>query len=94
MGAFDTKHGKKKNPRRLTGRDLKASTLGWELALPITLSPVAGHFIDVHFNTKPVFTLIAFVFGLLTGCYFLIKFMVYESYEIRKKKMEDKKENE
>ncbi len=94
MGNAENKQGKKKKIHRLTGRDLKASTLGWELALPIVLSPVGGHFLDLHFDTKPLLTIIGFLFGLLTGGYFLIKFMIYESYELRERNKEDKKDGE
>lgn len=94
MNGNDEKTGKRKHPKFITGRDLKASTLGWELALPIVAGPVIGHFVDVRFQTKPVFTLLSFGFGLVTGIYFIVKFILREFLEIRIKGQEGKKKNE
>ena len=37
---------KRKYYPQLSGRDLRASSIGWEIALPIVAGPVIGYFVD------------------------------------------------
>lgn len=77
-----------------SGRDLRASSIGWELALPIVAGPVIGYLIDSNYQTGVTFTLIFLGLGLSVGIYNLIRFIVYEFSLIRTRDEEDKKTDE
>ena len=77
---------------KLSGRDLRASSIGWEIALPIVAGPVIGYFIDRHFQTEATFTLIFLGIGLATGIGNLIRFIVYEFAMMRSAEEEKKKD--
>ena len=63
---------------KISGRDLRASSIGWELAVPIIGGPVIGYFIDKRFGTGVSFTLILLGVGLFVGIYNLIRFIIYD----------------
>ena len=48
----------------LSGRDLRASSIGWEISLPIVAGPLVGYLIDKRFDTGVTFTLIFLGLGL------------------------------
>jgi predicted F0F1-ATPase subunit len=59
---------------RAAWRDaLAASSLGWELALPIFGGVLLGHLLDRRFDTGYVFTLGLLVLGIGTGFYNLVR---------------------
>ncbi len=53
---------------------LRASTLGWELALPIFGGVLLGYFLDGQFGTQPVFTVGLLFFGVVAGFYSLWRY--------------------
>jgi len=63
---------------KISGRDLRASSIGWELAVPIIGGPVIGYFIDKRFESGVTFTLILLGLGLFIGIYNLIRFIIYD----------------
>jgi len=71
----DLKHLNIQPSVSLSSRDLRASSLGWDLALPIVAGPVIGYFIDKHYLTGHAFTLSLLGLGIIIGTYNLIKFI-------------------
>ncbi|MFP4343922.1 MAG: AtpZ/AtpI family protein [Anaerolineales bacterium] len=68
---------RKDNPswvRLLAQEAARASSLGWELALPIFLGVLLGHFLDRWLGTRYVFTLGLLVFGIFAGFYSILRF--------------------
>jgi len=84
---------KRKYQSSLTGRDLRASSIGWEISLPIVAGPVIGYFIDRRYDTGVTFTLILLGVGLVIGVWNLVRFITYEFSLIRKSEEDLKKEN-
>lgn len=54
---------------------LLATTLGWELALPIFGGVLGGYFLDRWFGTGHIFTLGLLFLGVVTGYYSLWRFI-------------------
>ena len=81
----------KRRKDRLSGLELKASTLGWEISIPIIGGPLLGVWIDGMRGTAPRYTLIFLVLGVLTGVYFLIRYIIAEYREMKRE--ENKQEN-
>ena len=52
---------------------LRLLGLGWYVATCIVVSVVAGIFLDSHFNTKPIFTLLGVLLGTFAAFYGLYK---------------------
>lgn len=85
---------KRKYQSRLSGRDLRASSIGWEIALPIVGGTVIGYLIDQRYQTGVTFTLGLLFFGLVISIMSLIRFIVYEFSLIREKEEEDKQKDD
>lgn len=81
---------KRKYQSNLSGRDLRASSIGWEIALPIVGGTVIGYLIDQRYQTGVTFTLGLLFFGLVISVMSLIRFIVYEFSLIREKEEEEK----
>ena len=54
---------------------LGATSLGWDLALPIFGGVVGGHLLDRRLNTGYAFTLGLLVLGTVTGFYNVLRFI-------------------
>jgi F0F1-type ATP synthase assembly protein I len=53
---------------------VRATSLGWELAVPIFIGVLVGHFLDVYFETGYIFT-VSFLFaGAFSGLYNVWRF--------------------
>jgi ATP synthase protein I len=52
---------------------LRATTLGWDLALPIFGGLLTGYLLDRALGTRYVFTLGLLIFGIGTGFYNVIR---------------------
>jgi ATP synthase protein I len=52
---------------------VKYSAIGTEFVSPIIVGPIVGHYIDLHFGTDPMFTLVMFLLGLFAGGYNLFR---------------------
>ncbi len=52
---------------------LRATSLGWDLALPIFGGVLIGYVLDHALNTRYVFTLGLLLFGIATGFYNVIR---------------------
>ena len=59
----------KKNDRDIWSNTLAATSLGWDLALPIFGGVLLGHLLDRRLGTGYVFTLGLLVLGIFTGFY-------------------------
>lgn len=68
----------KNEGNKISGRDLRASSIGWEMAVPIIGGPVLGYFLDKRFATGSTYTLILLGLGLFIGVYNLIRFIIYD----------------
>jgi ATP synthase protein I len=52
---------------------LAASTLGWDLALPIVAGALLGYHLDRRLGTGPLLTLMLLLFGVATGFYNVVR---------------------
>ncbi len=59
----------KKNDRDVWSTALAATSLGWDLALPIFGGVLLGHFLDRWLDTGYAFTLGLLILGIVTGFY-------------------------
>ncbi|MCD4739072.1 MAG: AtpZ/AtpI family protein [Anaerolineae bacterium] len=50
-----------------SGDALAATSLGWDLALPIFGGVLGGHFLDLRWGTKPALTVGLLLLGILAG---------------------------
>jgi len=74
--------------RMFSARDLRATTIGWEIALPIVGGPLLGFFIDRQFGTSPRWTLILLGVGVLSAVAAVIRYVRYELYVMNKEENE------
>ena len=63
-----------------SARDLRATTIGWEIAIPIVGGPLLGFFLDRQFGTAPRWTLILLGVGVLSAVAAVIRYVRYELY--------------
>ncbi len=87
----DKDQNSRKYQTQFSGRDLRASSIGWEIALPIVGGPVLGYFVDRQFETGVTFTIVFLVIGLIFSAISLVRFIQYEFTIMEKEKKE--KEN-
>ena len=66
--------------RLFSARDLRATTIGWEIAIPIVGGPLLGFFIDRQFGTGPLWTFILLGVGVLSAIAAVIRYVRYELY--------------
>jgi ATP synthase protein I len=53
-------------------------TLGIQFVVMILVCIFAGQWLDDKFDTKPIFTLVGAVFGMIAGFYHFFKVVLYE----------------
>lgn len=70
--------------RMFSARDLRATTIGWEIAIPIVGGPLVGFFLDRQFGTSPRWTLILLGVGVLAAIAAVIRYVRYELYVMNK----------
>ncbi len=70
--------------RLFSARDLRATTIGWEIAIPIVAGPLIGFLIDQRFGTNPRWTLILLGVGVLSAVAAVSRYMRYEFYLMNK----------
>lgn len=63
----------KKRDRDIWREALRATSAGWDLALPIFAGVLIGYLLDRLLNTRYIFTLGFLVLGIATGYYNLIR---------------------
>ena len=63
----------KKNDRDIWSNTLAATSLGWDLALPIFGGVLLGHFLDRWLDTGYAFTLGLLILGIVTGFYNVVR---------------------
>jgi predicted F0F1-ATPase subunit len=81
------------SPRRDFWREaLRATTLGWELALPIFGGVLAGYYLDRRLETGHIFTLGLLMLGLGASAYNLWRFI--QRLDARQKQDAAKPEDE
>ena len=56
------------------GEALRASTLGWELALPIFGGVLSGYFLDQRLGTRHIFTVGLLFLGVVVGFFSLWRY--------------------
>jgi F0F1-type ATP synthase assembly protein I len=75
--------------RLFTGRDMRASTIGWEIAIPIFSGPFFGFLLDRRFDTGVRWTIILLALGLISAIASVLKYVRYEFYVMNKEIKED-----
>jgi len=70
--------------RLFSARDLRATTIGWEIAIPIVGGPLLGFFLDRRFGTSPRWTFILLGVGVLSALAAVIRYVRYEFYVMNK----------
>lgn len=76
--------------RLFSARDLRATTIGWEIAIPIVGGPLLGFFIDRQFGTSPRWTFILLGVGVLSAVAAVIRYVRYEFY-VMNREMDEKR---
>jgi len=76
--------------RMFSARDLRATTIGWEIAIPIVGGPLLGFFLDRQYGSSPRLTLIFLGVGILTAIAAVIRYVKYEFYVMNKEENEKK----
>jgi len=76
--------------RMFSARDLRATTIGWEIAIPIVGGPLLGFFLDRQYGSSPRWTLILLGVGILTAIAAVIRYVKYEFYVMNKEENEKK----
>ena len=74
--------------RMFSARDLRATTIGWEIAIPIVGGPLFGFFLDRQFGTSPRWTLILLGVGVLVAIAAVVRYVRYEMYVMNKEEDE------
>ncbi len=74
--------------RMFSARDLRATTIGWEIALPIVGGPLLGFLLDRQLATSPRWTLILMGVGVLFAIAAVIRYVKYEFYLMNKEENE------
>ncbi len=74
--------------RMFSSRDLRATTIGWEIAIPIVGGPLLGFFLDRRLDTSPRWTLILLGVGILSAVAAVIRYVKYEFYIMNKEENE------
>ena len=74
--------------RIFSARDLRATTIGWEIAIPIVGGPLLGFFLDRQFGTSPRWTMILLGVGVLSAIAAVIRYVKYELYVMHKEENE------
>lgn len=69
---------------------IRATSLGWELAAPIFMGVLAGHFLDGRFESGYIFTVSLLFVGALAGLYNVWRFA--DRMERRRRAYEQKQQ--
>ena len=72
-----------------SSRDLRATTIGWEIAIPIVGGPFLGFIFDRRLDTGVRWTFILLGIGLVSAIFAVVKYIRYEFYLINKEKKEE-----
>lgn len=78
---------------KITGSEFKASSLGWEIAIPIAGGPVIGMLIDRKLGLEGTFSLILLTVGVMIAVVQTLRYIRDESLlaAIEKKKIEEER---
>ena len=72
-----------------SSRDLRATTIGWEIAIPIVGGPFLGFILDRQLDSGVRWTLILLGVGLISAIFAVVKHIRYEFYLMDKEKKEE-----
>ncbi|HZK16692.1 MAG: AtpZ/AtpI family protein [Anaerolineaceae bacterium] len=75
-----------------SSRDMRASAIGWEIAIPIVAGPFFGFVLDRRLDSGVQWTMILLGVGLISAVASVLKYLNYELYLMNKelKEAEDK----
>lgn len=76
-----------RHERELWREALRATSLGWDLALPIFGGVLGGYLLDRALGTRYIFTLALLLLGIATGFYNVIRSI--QRMEERSQRLED-----
>jgi|GEM_PF-4254207 F0F1-type ATP synthase assembly protein I len=78
---------------KLTGQDLRASSLGWEIAIPIVGGAILGNYLDRKFDSGIYLTMILLVLGIMAAAYFVIRYIYAERALLEEDEDDDEEED-
>ena len=70
--------------RLFSSRDLRATTIGWEIAIPIVAGPLIGFILDRRYETGVLWTFVLLGVGLVSAIASVVKYLRYEFYMMNK----------
>ncbi|MBU0495009.1 MAG: AtpZ/AtpI family protein [Chloroflexi bacterium] len=73
---------------------LRATTLGWDLVLPIFIGTLVGYFLDQWLGTGHIFTMGLLVLGIGVGYYNVVRFIRQLNERDRERKAREQSEAE
>lgn len=76
--------------RLFSGQDLRATTIGWEIAIPLIAGPFLGFMLDRSLDSGVRWTITLMVVGLISAIAALVKYVRYEFYLMKKELEADK----
>lgn len=85
----DRSHRKR---RLFSGRDLRASTIGWEIAIPLFAGPFFGFMLDRRLDSGVKWTIILLIVGLITAIVSVVRYVQYEFYIMNKELKADEEQ--
>jgi F0F1-type ATP synthase assembly protein I len=74
-----------------SSRDLRATTIGWEIAVPIVGGPLLGFILDRRLDNGVRWTFILLGVGLISAIFAVVKHIRYEFYLMDKEKKEEER---
>ncbi|MBN2048060.1 MAG: AtpZ/AtpI family protein [Anaerolineaceae bacterium] len=73
---------------------LVATSIGWEVALPIFGGVLIGQFLDRYLGTTYIFTIGLLVMGIVSGYYNILRWIRKSEAESRRKRLEQEQLDE
>lgn len=73
-----------RRPKLFSSRDMRASAIGWEIAIPIVAGPLFGFLLDRRLDSGVQWTLILLGIGLISAVASVLKYLNYELYLMNK----------
>lgn len=77
---------------RISGREFKATSLGWEIALPIVGGTLIGYAVDQRLGGGVTATLVGIGFGIMFAVISVLRWIYHESIWIREEERQAKEE--
>lgn len=83
---------KRHDSARISGREFKATSLGWEIAIPIVGGTLIGYAVDRRLGGGMAAPLIGICVGVLVAAVSILRWIYHESIWIREEERQEREE--